>query len=450
LNDFLTEVRSVLSVDETDFVAGPFVANQTGVDRIFDVFTFGTQANNIEVKSREGYKPARAIGSVQSYPVTPFDWLALKSDPVTKVVVSNYHACALLRSGQVYCWGKNGGGSLGNSTYADSLYVPVRAGSLENVKDIATEDSGWTCALTNDGKVYCWGTDGSGGTLGGGPSLRNSLNTPTLLDFLSSVSALSLTKNGASCALLSDGRLTCWGDNGNPFDITTDDLGSPAIKFSAGGTSSCALLQSGQVKCFGWGNSHGELGNTVTTTLPNASGRKIATVQLKTDVAVAELAAGGYYACALFEDGTVQCWGKNNHGQLGNGSTTNSVQPVDVTFTKAVVSVKASATHSCAVLVGGNVVCWGRNDYGQLGVAADTFVEDNGIGMSIAASNSPIANSCADGAVTSLSLAYYTSCALTSNGHYQCWGSPANERATVENPSVSSCERNSELSLSPF
>jgi alpha-tubulin suppressor-like RCC1 family protein len=135
-------------------------------------------------------------------------------------------------------------------------------------------------------------------------------------------------------------------------------------------------------------------------------------------------------------------------GQLGNNALTNSTTPVDLTFSKSVISVKASATHTCAILLGGDVQCWGRNDYGQLGVAATTFADDNGTPMAV--SSTPIGNTCSDGAVTALSLAYYTSCALTSQGHYQCWGSPANDRATSQNASASSCQGKSGLTLSPF
>ena len=235
---------------------------------------------------------------------------------------------------------------------------------------------------------------------------------------------------------------------GAHFDVSVDDLGAKAIKFSAGGTTSCVLLETGVVKCFGWGNSNGELGNATTSTLPNTSGRKIATVLLKSSVDVSDLAAGLYYACALFKDGTVQCWGKNTFGQLGNKNYTSVSTPTDVSFSKAVISVKASATHTCAILLGGEVQCWGRNDYGQLGVTAATFADDNGTPMAV--SNEPVTNTCSDGVVTSLSLAYYTSCGLTSQGHYQCWGSPANDRATSQNTNASSCQGKSGLNLSPF
>lgn len=452
LNKLVKKIKETLEVNSEDFINDQFFANQRGIDRIFDTFKFETESEKIIITSREGYKQAKSSDNSGSYLVTPFDWLALNGESVKKIVVSNYHACALLMSEKVYCWGKNNNGYLGNGSYVDSPEIPVRAGNLEGVVDITTEDSGWTCALLIQGTVYCWGSNGGHGEFGAAPigGAMNAAykNVPTLLNFLTNVSAISLTNNGASCALLSNGALTCWGDNGNPFDISVDTIGSKAIKFSAGGTSSCVILEIGVVKCFGWNNTFGELGNTVASILPNSSGRKIATVQLKSDISVVDVAAGLYYGCALFKDGSVQCWGRNNVGQLGNKSLVDSPYPVNVTFEKSVASISASATHACAILSDGLVQCWGRNDYGQLGISASKFVGDGA--QSVAISNLPVGNTCMNDTATSLSLAYYSSCVLTSKGHFQCWGSPGNSRATAENPTASSCEGKSSLNLNPF
>jgi len=144
----------------------------------------------------------------------------------------------------------------------------------------------------------------------------------------------------------------------------------PAV--SAGGEHSCALSSAGTVKCWGY-NYNGQLGNNTTTdsSIP---------VQVK-DIAgtgtlsnVAQINLGDYHSCALLTGGTVDCWGYNgNRGELGNGTTTDSHIPVQVkdvagTGTLSNVSqISAGWDHSCALLTGGTVECWGLNLTGQLG-----------------------------------------------------------------------------------
>ena len=81
----------------------------------------------------------------------------------------------------------------------------------------------------------------------------------------------------------------------------------------------------------------------------------------------ASIALGGDYSCALLADGTMKCWGSNDYGQLGDGTTTNSTIPVEVSGITTATSIAMGRVHSCALLTDGTVKCWGLNDYGQLG-----------------------------------------------------------------------------------
>lgn len=182
-----------------------------------------------------------------------------------------------------------------------------------------------------------------------------------------------------------------------------------ALEISTGGYHTCAITLSGGVKCWGLGND-GQLGNgsTMNSYIPKDVNGLGATV--------VSVAAGDFHTCAVTSTGGVKCWGNNIRGQLGNGTTTASLLPVDVVgLTVGVEAVYAGRQHTCAVTSTGGVKCWGWNDKGQLGnnttsTSQSTPVDVVGLGSG----------------VSSMSAGFRHTCALTSSGGVLCWGDGPN------------------------
>jgi alpha-tubulin suppressor-like RCC1 family protein len=247
-------------------------------------------------------------------------------------VVSGYYAfCAVLATASVDCWGYNGYGQLGNGNTSDSD-VPVAVVGMTNAKLLTSDpQSGTTCALLSTGRVDCWGAD-SDGELGNG-SLGSS-DVPVAALGITNAKALTDDFDGDTfCAVLSTGAVDCWGEN-NYGELGNGNLRTYTIPVAVrsvttassivgGDYGFCVVLSNDHLDCWGY-NSYGDLGDGGTT----SSDVPVA-VHVITN---ASKVVSGYYAfCAVLTTAHADCWGYGSYGQLGNGSTTSSDVPVSVT-----------------------------------------------------------------------------------------------------------------------
>jgi alpha-tubulin suppressor-like RCC1 family protein len=333
---------------------------------------------------------------------------------VVAIGAGDFHTCAVLSTGAVRCWGLNEYGQIGDNTVGDGnpntldhfrVNPTTVVGVTSGVESVSGGD-GHTCALNTDGLVRCWGLNANG-QLGDG----SFANRPTAVTkALAGIIGLEVGEFH-TCALTSIGGAKCWGlnDAGRLGDGTTTDrelpanvrgLDSGATAISAGGGHTCALAPAGVV-CWG-ANATWQLGNFSVAN----SYAPVGVVGLSLGVE-----AGSRHTCAVTASGGATCWGDNDDGQLGDGTTTGSMIPVAVAgLTSGVASIVVGATHTCALTTAGGVNCWGNNQYGQLG---DGSTEDRLAPVEVAGLGSGVLAIVADGAYT---------CAVTSMGGAKCWG----------------------------
>jgi alpha-tubulin suppressor-like RCC1 family protein len=244
-----------------------------------------------------------------------------------------------------YAWGYNGYGQLGNGNTANqSTEVSVTGSSTYTQVSVGYSHS---CGLVSGGTIQCWGANGQG-ELGNGTTASS--NTPVTVSGISGATYVSAGFE-ATCAVVS-GSAECWGDNsqgqlGNgtttgsktPVVVTGLTSGVTAISAGTGNGTTCAIV-SGSAECWGY-NNYGELGNGTTT-----SGST-------TPVQVTGLTSGltaisvGFLATCAIVSGSAKCWGYNHNGQLRNGTTTNSSTPVQVTgLTSGLTAISAGGYDS--------------------------------------------------------------------------------------------------------
>jgi len=344
--------------------------------------------------------------------------------------------CALKTDGSVWCWGVNDHGQLGDGQPAGDFSASPRRVALP-ADFIATEIGAGevhACALSDSGRVWCWG---------GGQSLQLGQGTADITDHLTPVEAVLpsqvLPIHGLSvgaahnCVVDAAQTVWCWGENDHREAGQDPELPCPlgggteacqdvpvptpvasnlsATSVVSGDEYSCAIDDLSQLRCWG-DNSLGELGiGTLTpgnSELAQMSGLG-SFLTVDSDRGVPLLALGAEHGCVV-AGGSVQCWGSNAAGQVGIGSKSASEpSPHYVEIAHSVIA-GSMAKHTCSIdSDSGRAACWGANADGQLGLG---HVEE-----ALAPTDLAIAG------VTSGALGATHSCMLIGTGALYCWGS---------------------------
>ncbi|MDC0149823.1 hypothetical protein OAI65_02735, partial [Candidatus Poseidoniales archaeon] len=323
--------------------------------------------------------------------------------PVSISVSGTYgqHFCSTMDDGSLYCWGNNDYGQLGlghlctpgsyingcNGNYGHSSPSQV---SLPAGRTATAVSTGYmhTCAILDDGSVWCWGGNGQG-ELGVGNASNSGLwrTSPNAVMMPSGTTAVALALGDQhSCMVVDDGRAFCWGDGnrGHNGDGTTYDRNTPTqvsgtasyVSISSGPQHSCAITNLGTVQCWGLNNEEqlglGYDGNYEYSTPQNTA--------LPAGIKVSSIASGSEHACAVLETMSVYCWGMDDQGQLntayecendytngcsGNGRSTPA--PAQLPAGRGGIAVTAGYHFTCVFIDNGGVYCFGENNDGQLG-----------------------------------------------------------------------------------
>ncbi|WP_052548755.1 DUF4215 domain-containing protein [Enhygromyxa salina] len=317
-------------------------------------------------------------------------------EPATAISASGTHTCAVLVSGRVTCWGENSDGRLGLGHLNDigddeeiDTLVPLDFG--DEIEAVAAGFT-FTCALSFTGAVYCWGTN-THGELGHGDTIPIGDNeiASSFNSFVQVGGAASNIRAGRyhACVSMSAMGVRCWGlgsqgrlGYGNTNNIGDDEppsvvstkYGDETITALAVGYDHTVIVDpnSGSARVRGWGyNYYGQLGVGSTVSHGDGVGPLEATASISGTVV--SVAASASQTCALFDDGTLGCWGGNGSGQLGLGSTQHlgddelPSSAAKLSFTAPVVQVTMGSSHACVLLDNQDVHCWGSNTSGQLG-----------------------------------------------------------------------------------
>lgn len=333
--------------------------------------------------------------------------------------------CGVTTDDRVACWGNNNYGQAGDGSVDTYKKAPVYVADLQGVASVAVGQNS-ACAVLKTGSVKCWGRNNAG-QLGDGSEMGTALYSAVPVDVVGISDATSIDGyENHFCVGLSGGGAKCWGQGsslqlGNgvraasnvPVDV--GGLTGSVSQIALNSAASCALLANNTVWCWGT-NVNGNLGNGTE------AGAQSAAVQIGGLLATS-IGGGDSHYCVRTTAGEAKCWGRGNNWQLGPGSIINSNKSVPTLVAgmgSGVRSVTAGYLHSCAVMTTGGVKCWGYDNGGQQGDGLASF---GGTVAPYGANIAPVQVIGLTSGVASITGGQLQTCAVMTDGKGKCWGS---------------------------
>lgn len=357
---------------------------------------------------------------------------------------TSFGMCALNTSDKAYCWGSNSNGQLGSSNVGKYITTPTAVPGARSYSQLV-QSATTTCGIETPSQlIFCWGENN-------GDAVKTSSSSPVQVASANQFVKMSMDRTTA-CALDSTSRILCWSTNGlgqvgvtlasadsaaDNFTITTagfrqnsptivpagqdkhedgslvpEDLGTGWVDIAISNEERddlksvvCALKTTGVAWCWG-ANKTGQLGNgsMVDTDVP---------VQVAGGKIFSKLAVAPENVCGIQKTtNKMFCWGANEYGQIGDGSTNVTPLPIAIdpeTSYKTIQTATGNKKWFCGITTTDAVKCWGRNSFGQMYTGGTSSVTTPKLIQNITPA-------------TEISLGDHFACMLDAAAVGSCWG----------------------------
>lgn len=365
-------VTKVIQVDVRSFVGSLGAGYQHGcaLSKDGQAFCWGSNDNK-QSGSSHLQTPIATPTSIET---------SLRFKP-NSLAVGQKHNCAIAEDNKTYCWGRNESGALGNGRTGQDA-SPQQVQTNETFVQVQAGHS-FSCGLNAAGKMFCWGSNHKG-QLGDGGTTNHS--TPVAVNTNVLFRSMDLGDNFA-CAISLTDELYCWGandngklglgiDNGQEYTPKKVTLPNAVLAIGTGEHHACAILSDGRGFC--WGDDtqgKGALGN-------GQEGARSTPTPIDSNSRYKSIASGFRHTCAITQQNQVHCWGGGTLGLRGDGNNIWRIQhPVPtVDIGTPMKHLTLTRKHTCVINLYGVGYCWGEQGvHKKLGVVQDniTFCESS-------------------------------------------------------------------------